>query len=252
MVGAPGVEQSSPDNGLAGRCGQNAGLEPKTEFSTPPAPRLGYVYFIADDDAIKIGYSLCPEGRLADIQANTSRPLRLLAKVCGSMDDERRLHDHFAEYRIKGEWFRLNDRLKDMLRQIDEYGLLYASSNPGTVQDLIAGKFKHPRPDENLPTKTRDAMRAFVEQRDRDGWESPEVEQWAKFSLYSLEQAAKKKLPTAMRDALATYTDNLEKALLAAALPVSARRKANGLMLLRWRQSGEFERKHRSATGGKG
>jgi hypothetical protein len=67
----------------------------------------------------------------------------------------------------------------------------------------------------------RDHMRAMVEQRDRDGWESPEVEQWARFFLYSLEAAVKKELPPAMMDTLRKYADNLEKALAAARVNVT-------------------------------
>src|SRR4051812_28617142 len=71
----------------------------------------------------------------------------------------------------------------------------------------------------------RDHMRAMVEDRDLyDGWESPEVEQWARFFLYSLEAAVKKELPPAMMDALRKYADNLEKALAAS--------NGGGLMLM--------------------
>lgn len=65
-----------------------------------------YVYFIGGDDTpIKIGFSNAPHERLASLQTAHWAPLRILAKVEGTLERESSYHDRFYEYRMSGEWF---------------------------------------------------------------------------------------------------------------------------------------------------
>lgn len=78
----------------------------------------GWVYFISDGHAVKIGYSWRPEYRMADLQAATHRELKLLAQCTGSIKTERELHSRFAELRLSGEWFKPEGGLLDLIELV--------------------------------------------------------------------------------------------------------------------------------------
>lgn len=66
------------------------------------------IYFIqyGIDGPIKIGIARNPEWRLAKLQTACPYDLRLLATILGGASQEARLHQRFAEYWIRGEWFK--------------------------------------------------------------------------------------------------------------------------------------------------
>lgn len=71
------------------------------------------VYFAAAGGYIKIGYSADPVGRMNTVTRNGSRPedlergahVDLLGWIPGDRSREHELHDQFAGYRARGEWF---------------------------------------------------------------------------------------------------------------------------------------------------
>lgn len=71
------------------------------------------VYFIRDANVpeVKIGYSGWVDHRLNTLRSQTRRELQLLRTIPGDMKDEKALHRRFQEYRIEGEWFRLEGKL---------------------------------------------------------------------------------------------------------------------------------------------
>lgn len=71
------------------------------------------VYFIecGTTRRIKIGTAVDVARRFAVIQAMCPTKLTLRATIRGGVDVEGRLHSRFAEYRIRGEWFRPGPRL---------------------------------------------------------------------------------------------------------------------------------------------
>lgn len=69
-----------------------------------------YVYAIDDGHYVKIGYSLDPEKRLADLQVACPSELRLSAKIeCQRQSQAKRLekqiHRACRQHHIRGEWF---------------------------------------------------------------------------------------------------------------------------------------------------
>jgi hypothetical protein len=73
------------------------------------------VYFIESVELcrIKIGYSSChPQHRLSCMITGSADELRLLGWVPGSRLLEKRLHDRFAQQRVRGEWFTISDDLR--------------------------------------------------------------------------------------------------------------------------------------------
>lgn len=73
------------------------------------------VYFIQCGRFVKIGMSQCIQQRLAEVQVMNPVSLRLarveLLSAAELLPREMRLHDRFAEYRHRGEWFRIEGRL---------------------------------------------------------------------------------------------------------------------------------------------
>lgn len=70
----------------------------------------GYVYVLGDGNQpeVKIGYSLNPWSRVKEISAKEKRSLSVLMHFRGEQNFERELHKILAQFRTKGEWFRLN------------------------------------------------------------------------------------------------------------------------------------------------
>lgn len=67
---------------------------------------IGNVYFIQALDRIKIGFTKDVAARLAQLQTANGATLRLVAVIPNAPRSlEKRLHAHFAQYRLRGEWF---------------------------------------------------------------------------------------------------------------------------------------------------
>jgi hypothetical protein len=79
-----------------------------------------WVYFVQveHDGPIKIGTTNRLDERIKSLQTASPYKLRLLAKYEGSHAQERRLHVLYAEYRIRGEWFRPNQSLMELIDYI--------------------------------------------------------------------------------------------------------------------------------------
>jgi hypothetical protein len=54
---------------------------------------------------VKIGIAVDPDRRLSVLQEGSPEILELVATRPGTVVDERRLHERFAEARAHGEWF---------------------------------------------------------------------------------------------------------------------------------------------------
>jgi hypothetical protein len=76
------------------------------------------IYGIVEADntsVIKIGYTATPDGRvnmravrmrLSGLQVSTWREIKCIAAAPGTLADEQALHAEFAQYNVRGEWFR--------------------------------------------------------------------------------------------------------------------------------------------------
>ena len=74
-----------------------------------PVTIEGYVYFISSEKnrEIKIGFTARPvEKRLKSLQTAHPYKLKLLTIVPGTTEDEKSLHERFANIRLEGEWFK--------------------------------------------------------------------------------------------------------------------------------------------------
>lgn len=83
------------------------------------------IYFIKSDSGhIKIGYSNNNiEKRLDQLQCACPFNLTLLKTMRGGTKQEKLIHKHFAEFKVRGEWFVLSDEIQKFIdnpHEIDE------------------------------------------------------------------------------------------------------------------------------------
>lgn len=97
MIGyKEGKEPSYPD------------ARPVRSGTVPPQRLIGHTYLVGIKGSpfVKIGYTgLEPKKRLAALQTGHPEVLTLLGTWGGNQEGA--LHRHFAEYRVRGEWFDL-------------------------------------------------------------------------------------------------------------------------------------------------
>lgn len=67
------------------------------------------VYFIAQNNMVKIGYSKDVKKRIKSLKTASPYPLILLGYIEGDKQKERELHNQFIDYKQSGEWFKLSD-----------------------------------------------------------------------------------------------------------------------------------------------
>ncbi len=69
----------------------------------------GIVYFVRKGrtNAVKIGFTTDLEGRIKSLQTGSDKELKLAAWTEGHNGLESRLHKHFKDKRLSGEWFQL-------------------------------------------------------------------------------------------------------------------------------------------------
>lgn len=82
------------------------------KFTDDASPKI-YFLRAGDTDRIKIGWTAQWKGgsRVKDLGTNHHEQLHLIGVIDGRRTEERLLHDRYAEYRVRGEWFKLTGDL---------------------------------------------------------------------------------------------------------------------------------------------
>jgi hypothetical protein len=75
------------------------------------------VYIFRYGKTIKIGRSKQVEKRLNVLRMQSGRNITLVAVFPGSHREEASLHQLFKDYRVQGEWFRNEGKLKEFLKK---------------------------------------------------------------------------------------------------------------------------------------
>ncbi|MGW7460945.1 GIY-YIG nuclease family protein [Streptomyces sp. NPDC054797] len=102
---------------------------------TPAAASSVYVVGAEGLASVKIGTSVKPEQRLSQMQTGLPITLSILAVFPGGPRLERALHEHFAPYRMRGEWFDftpLGDPVDVVRTAVDELGTVVGPESPAT------------------------------------------------------------------------------------------------------------------------
>lgn len=71
-----------------------------------------YLIICKNNSTCKIGYSKNPKNRLMQLQSSNPYFLELVATIDGTLQDEKRLHTKFKDYRIGGEWFNYSEEIR--------------------------------------------------------------------------------------------------------------------------------------------
>ena len=99
------------------------------------------IYFIGNVElgAVKIGKSINPKKRLAELQTGSSRNLVLYGVIDKVTPDlENTLHKILSDIQLKGEWFKLTDKLiRFMVSKTDEISYDYKINHSKTKPDLL-------------------------------------------------------------------------------------------------------------------
>ncbi len=95
------------------------------------------VYFIqAENGSIKIGTSIDIKNRMSCLFKEVPISLVLLYSFPGSFKEERALHQALDQYRIKGEWFRPCEEVKQTIEKL-RTGIPFET----VIDDLFNNKF---------------------------------------------------------------------------------------------------------------
>lgn len=93
---------------------------PRKDRSSEVIPPEMLVYFIRNGHkgAVKIGVTANLSGRLSALSHPMMKELKLLGTIEGGYGAEKEMHKRFAEYRIKGEWFKFEGKLKEFVESL--------------------------------------------------------------------------------------------------------------------------------------
>jgi hypothetical protein len=96
-----------------------------TAFGGPKKPEARrprivgkHVYLLRDGDLVKIGYASSINRRISHLQTSSPRSLTLLGVVRGGRKTEQMLHRKFRDYRVRGEWFRIEAELAAFIEEL--------------------------------------------------------------------------------------------------------------------------------------
>jgi hypothetical protein len=102
---------------------------------------------------IKIGYTFDKaDRRVKELQTASPVPLRLLACMTGTADDEEALHERFAADRLCGEWFKPNDELLALI-EVAKVTPVVREERPPYQRSEPTEPTKPPEPPEPPPRK---------------------------------------------------------------------------------------------------
>lgn len=73
----------------------------------------GFIYFVSDEENVKIGYTNNIEKRINQLQTGNAKELKLLFFIKGNKKVEEFLHGYFKEFHVKGEWFKINEYINE-------------------------------------------------------------------------------------------------------------------------------------------
>ena len=112
----------------------------------------GFVYFLATETAVKIGYSADPNQRLKALKIALSGNINFIAMVRGSMLNEKTLHSMLSQYRLRGEWFELNATVRTVIGATITTGSVQPKTISAAIQTTIE-KSHQPNPGETNARK---------------------------------------------------------------------------------------------------
>lgn len=84
----------------------------------------GHIYFLTDESgAVKIGFTTQLQKRIKSLSAGSKSKLTVWGHVAGTREHERALHDLLSDYRLNGEWFRVSDSTRLIVKKVLKEGV---------------------------------------------------------------------------------------------------------------------------------
>lgn len=85
---------------------------------------LRYVYLLESDGLYKIGFARDPNTRRKRLQTGSPKPIRIVhtIRTWHYRHVEEKLHDHFDDKRVRGEWFALDADDVAYFKTLDSFG----------------------------------------------------------------------------------------------------------------------------------
>ena len=99
----------------------------------------GFVYFLACEGFVKIGYSDTPFDRLSKIQTGNPFAVEYLGAIRGTLETEQEIHRQWAHLRHRGEWFKATPELSEALHAL-------LAKNPEPNPEPAPIEMKNPKP----------------------------------------------------------------------------------------------------------
>lgn len=89
----------------------------------PTVPPVMVVYFAQSGrrKVVKIGTTSSVKGRMSALSHAYLQDMRILATLDGGFGLEKQLHKRFKQYRIRGEWFKLEGELERYISKLPKY-----------------------------------------------------------------------------------------------------------------------------------
>jgi hypothetical protein len=131
----------------------------------PGAVPYLYVLYAEGTRWIKIGYTLSVPARVMQLQIGCPLPLRILLAIQRPDAEaiESLLKDHFAPYRLQGEWYTLPEDVPTVLDMVS-FILKYGEA-PLLYEKIDGRKYtQHDRRKERMPTIDKRILEALAEQ----------------------------------------------------------------------------------------
>lgn len=73
------------------------------------------IYFLVEADQVKIGYALDIETRRKTLQTGVAKTLFIVGAYEGDVKDEKELHRRFKDYKLRGEWFSVTQKVQEYI-----------------------------------------------------------------------------------------------------------------------------------------
>lgn len=110
--------------------------------------RDGLVYFVRSGEKVKIGFANDLDSRVRHLQNSAPTELEIMGTIAGTKDIERFLHHIFRKRRLHGEWFSLDQPLREFIHEHArpwredilmrrKYRVLGARTNPEDLKERI-------------------------------------------------------------------------------------------------------------------
>lgn len=80
----------------------------------------GFIYIVGYSEFLKIGFTTNVRKRLSAIQSSLPIVLTTYCIFAGSLEQEQNLHIKFAEFKLRGEWFRQSPDLMTYIAELQQ------------------------------------------------------------------------------------------------------------------------------------